>query len=165
MVDYSDGTGRFRDITAANRPFCGDPGVYRGLACGDVDGDGALDLVVTSLAGPARLYRNVAPDRGHGLLVRAIDPALNRDAYGAEVTVRAGDRRWVRWINPGYSYLCSNDPRAHFGLGSVAQVDAIDVLWPDGSKETFPGGPADRRPEVVLRKGEGRPVPSEAKGK
>src|SRR5262249_11458140 len=152
------GDGRFRDISSQNRSLCGVPGVYRGLACGDVDGDGALDLLVTSLAGPARLYRNVVPNRGHGLLVRAIDPALKRDAYGAEVIVRAGERRWVRWINPGYSYLCSNDPRAHFGLGSIDHVDAIDVRWPDGIRETFPGGPADQRPELVLRKGTGRPT-------
>jgi hypothetical protein len=150
------GAGRFQDISAREKALCGVPGVYRGLACGDLDGDGALDLLVTSVAGPARLYRNVAPHRGHGLLVRAVDPARKRDAYGAEVTVRAGDRRWVRWVNPGYSYLCSNDPRAHFGLGPVDHVDAIDVLWPDGTRETFPGGPADVRPELVLRKGEGR---------
>ncbi|HKB06028.1 MAG TPA: CRTAC1 family protein [Gemmataceae bacterium] len=152
------GAGRFRDISSRDRALCGAPGVYRGLACGDVDGDGALDLLVTSLGGPVRLFRNVAPDRGHGLLVRAIDPALQRDAYGAEVTVRAGGRRWVRSTNPGYSYLCSNDPRAHFGLGGVAHIDGIDVLWPDGTRETFPGGPADQRPELVLRKGTGRPV-------
>ena len=108
----------FRRTTA---PFCGTPGVSRGLACGDVDGDGALDLLVTTVAGPARLYRNVAPDRGHWLLVRAVDPALHRDAYGAEVTVEAGDRRCGRWINPGTSYLCSNDPRAHFGLGPAGR--------------------------------------------
>src|SRR5262249_20081729 len=107
--------------------------------------------------GPARLYRNVAPDRGHWLLVRAIDPALKRDAYGAEVTVRAGQQRWVRWINPGYSYLCSNDPRAHFGLGKVDRVDAIEVLWRDGKRETCSGCRADQRPEVVLKKGKGRP--------
>ncbi|HET6572778.1 MAG TPA: CRTAC1 family protein [Fimbriiglobus sp.] len=154
----SDGAGRFRDVSARDRALCGVPGVYRGLACGNIDGDGALDLLVTSLAGPARLFRNVAPDRGHGLIVRAIDPALKRDATGAEVTVRAGGRRWVRVVNPAYSYLCSNDPRAHFGLGTAGQVDAIDVLWPDGTKETFPGGPADRKPELVLRKGIGRPL-------
>jgi hypothetical protein len=157
------GAGRFRDVSARERALCGVPGIYRGLACGDVDGDGALDLLVTSLAGPVRLYRNVAPDRGHALLVRAIDPALRRDAYGAEVTVRAGDRRWMRWINPGYSYLCSNDPRAHFGLGPIDRVDGIDVLWPDGSRETFPGCPADQRPELVLRKGTGRPAQTEEK--
>jgi hypothetical protein len=154
----NDGTGRFRDISARNRPLCGDPAVHRGLACGDIDGDGGLDLLVTTLSGPARLYRNVVPNRGHWLLVRAIDPALQRDAYGAEITVRAGQRCWKRWINPGYSYLCSNDPRAHFGLGAVKQVEAIDVLWPDGTKETFPGCPVDVRPEIMLCKGSGRTV-------
>jgi hypothetical protein len=152
------GTGRFQDISAGNKTLCGAPGVYRGLACGDIDGDGKLDLLVTSLAGPARLYRNVAPSRGHGLLVRASDPALKRDAYGAEISVRAGERRWIRWNNPGYSYLCSNDPRAHFGLGPIERVDAIDVLWPDGTRETFPGWAADQGVEVVLRKGTGKPL-------
>jgi hypothetical protein len=152
------GNGTFQDVSPRDRALCGVPGVYRGLACGDIDGDGALDLVVTELAGRARLLRNVAPDRGHSLLVRALDPALQRDAYGAEVAVRAGGRRWVRWINPGYSYLCSNDSRAHVGLGPVDRVDAIDVLWPDGTRETFPGGPASPRSELVVRKGTGRPV-------
>jgi hypothetical protein len=152
------GAGRFQDISASNNAFCGVPGVYRGLACGDVDGDGAPDLLVTALGGPARLFRNIAPKRGRGLMVRVVDPALRRDAYGAEVTVRAGERRWARWVNPGYSYLCSNDPRAHFGLGSVEQVDAIDVRWPDGSRETFPGCRTDQRSNVVLSKGTGKPV-------
>jgi hypothetical protein len=154
----NEGAGRFRDVSRRNRAFCGVPGVYRGLAWGDVDGDGGIDLLVTTLAGRARLYRNVAADRGHWLLVRALDPARRRDAYGAEITVRAGSKRWVRWVNPGSSYLCSNDPRAHFGLGALDRVDAIDVLWPDGTRETFPGCPTDQRPETVLRKGEGRPL-------
>src|SRR5205814_4233017 len=122
------------------------------LACGDIDGDGALDLVVTSISSRARLYRNVAPKRGHWLMVRAVDPALQRDAYGAELTVRAGSRRWVQVLNPGYSYLCSNDPRAHFGLGQTPRVDEIRIRWPDGSEESFPGQAADQL--VVLRKGE-----------
>jgi hypothetical protein len=149
----NDGAGRFRDIAADNGPFCGTPNVARGLACGDVDGDGALDLLVTTVAGPARLYRNVAPKRGHWLLVRAFDPARKRDAYGAAVTVEAGPVRKTGWVNPGQSYLCSHDPRAHFGLGPADRVDAFRVRWPDGAAETFPGGPADRA--VVLRKGEG----------
>jgi hypothetical protein len=150
----NDGTGSFRDISSQNEPFCAEAGVYRGLACGDIDGDGALDLLVTSVAGRARLYRNVAPHRGHWLLVRALDPALRRDAYGAEITVVAGPHRWHRCVNPGYSYLCSNDPRAHFGLGEVERVDAIEVIWPNGTTETFSGGPTDRL--VVLRKGESK---------
>jgi hypothetical protein len=161
----NDGKGRFHDVSLTNAPFCGPAGVARGLVYGDVDGDGALDLLVTTVAGPARLYRNVAPKKGHWLMVRAIDPALGgRDAYGAEITVHAGERRWVRWVNPGSSYLCSNDPRAHFGLGPVERVGAIDVLWPDGLEETFPGQPADQA--VVLARGKGeaprkpsKPVP------
>jgi hypothetical protein len=111
---------------------------------------------VTSIAGPARLFRNVAPDRGHWLIVRALDPALHRDAYGAEITVRAGGRRWKGWLNPGSSFLCSNDPRVHFGLGAAERVEEIEVLWPDGAVERFDGRPADQ--PVVLRKGEGHAV-------
>jgi hypothetical protein len=150
----NDGKGSFRDVSPSNDPFCGTPQVGRGLACGNIDNDGALDLLMTNIAGPACLYRNVAPKRGHWLVVRSIDPALHRDAYGTEITVQAGGRRLMRWINPGYSYLCSNDPRAHFGLGSAERVDAIDVVWPDGSEESFPGGGVDRI--LVLRKGEGK---------
>ncbi len=149
----NDGRGHFRDVSPQNRAFCGTANVARGLAYGDIDGDGALDLLVTTVAGPARLYRNVAPDRGHWLLIRAVDPVLHRDVYGAEISVSAGGRRWLRWINPSNSYLCSSDPRAHFGLGSATHVDAIEVLWPDGNAETFPGCAVDQL--VVLRKGKG----------
>src|SRR5205823_4001411 len=148
------GGGCFRDVSAANAPFCGTPAVSRGLAYGDVDGDGAPDLLVTAVGGPARLYRNVAPGRGHWVLVRAVDPALRRDAYGAEIAVWAGGRRRVGWVNPGQSYLCSSDPHVHFGLGAADSVEGFEVLWPGGARETFPGGPADR--VVLLRKGDGK---------
>jgi hypothetical protein len=150
----NDGSGTFRDVSENNPPFCGTAAVSRALVCGDIDNDGSLDLLVTTIAGRARLYRNVAPKRGHWLMVRAVDPTLKRDAYGAEITVQAGGRRWMRCINPGYSYLCSNDPRVHFGLGQVERVDSIHVTWPDGSEETFPGQAADHF--VLLRKGEGK---------
>ena len=149
------GNGTFRDVSPANTAFCGTPIVGRGLASGDIDGDGAMDLLVTGIASPARLYRNVVPQRGHWLMVRAIDPAHGgRDAYGAEISVQAGARRHVSWINPGYSYACSNDPRAHFGLGRASRVEAITVLWPDGKQESFPGAVADQL--ILLRRGEGK---------
>ncbi len=150
----NDGNGRFHDLSLANPALCGTPNVGRGLAVGDLDNNGALDVVISAIAGPVQVYRNVAPQRGHWLLVRALDPALHRDAYGAELTVRAGGRRFVRTINPGGSYLSHNDVRAHFGLGSAQRVESIEVRWPDGSCETFPGGAVDQ--PLVLRKGEGR---------
>src|SRR5262249_26751841 len=85
----NDGTGRFRDISSDNQSFCGAASVSRGLAVGDLDNDGALDLLVTTVAGRARVYRNVAPKHGHWLLLRVLDPRCKRDAYGAEITVRS----------------------------------------------------------------------------
>jgi hypothetical protein len=152
----NDGSGKFRDVSPQNRAFCGTPRVSRGLAVGDLFNDGSLHLLVTQVAGPARVYRNVAPGRGHWLEVRALDPALKRDAYGAEVHVDAGGRRRAGLVSTAGSFLCSNDPRVHFGLGAADRVEAVRVVWPDGTEETFPGGPADR--QVVLRKGEGRPA-------
>jgi hypothetical protein len=134
--------------------------VSRGLACGDIDGDGALDLLVTAVGGKARLFRNVALQRGHWLLVRAVDPALHRDAYGAQVQIEAGGRRWVAVVSPGQSYLCTCDPRLHFGLGTATKVDAIRVRWPDGLEESFPQSPVDR--QLVLRRGDGKPLKSSA---
>jgi hypothetical protein len=153
----NDGTGKFRDISPSNSAFCGSLNVGRGLVIGDVDNDGAPDLLVTSVAGKARLYRNVAPARGHWLQVRAVDPKLNRDAYGALVTVTAGRRNQVQSLNPGSSYLCSHEPRLHFGLGAATNFDSVRVVWPDGTREVFPGGPSDQL--VTLPRGTGKGEP------
>jgi hypothetical protein len=152
----NDGKGRFTDVSSRNRALCGTPNVARGLASGDLDGDGALDLVITAIDAPARVFRNVAENRGHWLSVRCVLPRQKREAYGAEVTVEAGKRRWVRPYNPAESYLSSSAPVAHFGLGEVMQIEAVEVVWPDGSRERFAGGSVDRR--SVLRQGEGKLV-------
>jgi hypothetical protein len=150
----NDGKGFFREATERSGSFGKELEVSRGLALGDVDSDGDLDVLVTNTAGPARLYRNDAPKKGRWLLVRALEG--KRDAHGALVTVVAGGKRYVRLADPGYSYLSSNDPRAHFGIPGASQVDAIVVRWLGGVEERFPGSPLDR--VVVLRKGEGQKV-------
>jgi hypothetical protein len=154
----ANSAGRFRDISPSNPDLCGTANVARGLAVGDIGGHGKLDLLVTTIAGPARIYRNIAGHGtgfgGHWLMIRAIDPALGRDAYGAEIRLRAGERRWLRILQPAASYLCSNDPRAHFGLGDNRSVAEIEITWPDGLVEVFDGCDADQVKELV--KGAGK---------
>ena len=152
----NDGRGAFTDISDSNLAFSGTAAVARGLLVGDLDNDGGPDLIVTRIAASARLYRNISP-RGHWLGVRVIEPALgSRDAYGAEISISADGRRHTVWVNPSQSYLCSNDPRAHFGLGKATRVEQLNVIWPDGTEEQFPGADADHF--ITLRKGSGQKV-------
>jgi hypothetical protein len=147
----NDGSGRFREISLHNPAFSSKMNLGRGLVSGDIDGDGAIDLVVTSIAGRARIFRNVTPRRGHWLGVRALLPSpddpgnrqKDRDALGAEITVVADGRRLVRVLNGAESYLCSSQPQAHFGLGKSTRVD-IEILWPDGSRQGLPDVAADQ---------------------
>ena len=152
----NDGSGTFKDVSAVNPDFCGTPDLARGLACGDIDNDGGLDLILTRVDGPASGYRNIVANRGHWLSVRAVEPPSGRDAQDAEITVFALKHRWKRSTNPSGSYACSNDPRSHFGLGDHSRVDSIEIVWPDGLLERFPGMAADQF--VELQKGTGTAV-------
>jgi len=129
--------------------------VSRGLAMGDLDEDGDVDIVVNNTASPSRIYLNEAPRAGHWLRVRAVDPRWKRDALGTFVTLTVAGRRLLRCVESSSSYLSSSDPRVHFGLGETASVDALEVLWPDGMRESFACPGVDRTLEV--RRGEGQP--------
>ncbi|HYE33474.1 MAG TPA: CRTAC1 family protein [Methylomirabilota bacterium] len=147
--------GRFQDVSPANPNFSGEAVVGRSLAVGDIDNDGHPDLLVGAVGGPAKLYRNIAPQRGHWLKLRLLEPRYgNRDAIGAEVSLSARDRRWWALLQPATSYLASNDPALHFGLGTAALAEEAQVVWADGKVEIFRIRNVDR--EVVLRRGEGK---------
>jgi hypothetical protein len=141
----------FRDLSSFNETFSGTPNVARGLAWGDIDNDGDLDLLITTVGNRTRLYRNGVPDRGHWLLIRALND--NRDALGAEVSIRVGEHTFKQIVTGSSSYLCSSDLRVHFGLASATQVEEIRVLWVNGIEETFPSQKANQILE--LKKGTG----------
>jgi len=151
----NDGKARFTEISKQVGSFATDIDLSRGLAVGDVDRDGDLDLLVVNTAGPARLYRNDARKAGSWLLVRAWDEKRNRDAHGAVVTITASGKKYVRVADPGFSYLSSNDPRAHFGIPGASRAEGVRVRWPDGVEEAFPGVALNQ--SIVLKKGEGKP--------
>ncbi len=120
----------------------------RAAAFGDIDNDGGIDIVVVNRDGPTHLLRNVVERRGHWIAFRVLDEH-GRDALGAELTVSVGNRRVQRDVRAGYSYLASNDPRVHVGLGTEARVGSVSVRWPDGRRATF--GPFDADRIVDLR--------------
>ena len=108
----------------------------RAAAFGDLDNDGRVDIVVVNRDAPAAILRNTMDEPGHWIRFRVLD-ANGRDALGALLTAKVGDRRLTRPVITGYSYLAANDPRVHLGLGDVTVVDEVTITWPDGSVDTL----------------------------
>jgi len=133
LLYHNRGGGTFEEVAAQFGRVMMDERVGRGLAIGDLDNDGRLDVVINNLDGIPEVLHNELPDRGNWLLVKLTGAAGNTDAIGAVVTARTGGTSQRRVVQSGTSYISQNDMRVHFGLGSAAQVDSLDVRWPDGT--------------------------------
>jgi hypothetical protein len=150
---WNVGGGRFKDISAAAGPGIAAAWSSRGSATGDLDNDGRLEVVVANMGERPSLLKNFAPQK-NWLLVRCEGVKANRDAIGARVFVFVAGRRLSGEVQTGTSYLSQDDSRLHFGLGGDTKYDRIEVRWPGGDQEVFPGGPANRM--VAVRQGAGR---------
>ena len=145
-------TALFTDVSSRAPDFTGRIEVSRGMAFGDVDRDGDIDMVVSGLDNRLRFFRNDAPPpQHHYLSVQAI--THGRDALGAQVTLRTDSGALTGYVLSGTSYLSSSEPSVHFGLGTIDTIQAIEVHWQDGSREKFPGTTANQR--VRIYQGEG----------
>ncbi len=150
------GQGRFADVTAAAGAAFAAPAVGRGAAFGDLDDDGAVDVVVADNDGPVRLFVNQVGRRHHFLGLRLLTG--KRDALGARVELRRkGQGALVRHAHADGSYASASDPRVIFGLGESPETGEVLVRWPDGRRETFRGLHADVY--TTLRQGSGTASP------
>ncbi len=148
---------RFRETSQLGGPAFQIAEVSRGAAFGDIDNDGAIDIVVTNNNGSVCLLRNQMGKKAHWLSLKLESPKLNRFAIGARAAViRHSKQTPWREVRTDSSYLSASDVRVHFGLGDQADIDAVIVEWPDRSREKFEGIKADRI--ATLRQGTGKRV-------
>jgi hypothetical protein len=138
------GDGTFDEVTASVASLLMEDRVSRGLALGDLDGDGRLDLVINDLDGSPQLLMNQLVSTGNWLRVRAYGGAGGSDALGAVIAARAGGREQTRLVRSGTSYISQDDMAQHFGLAGAAQVERVEVRWPDGRKTVLGELPANR---------------------
>jgi hypothetical protein len=128
------GNGSFEEVAARYGEVLTEPRVQRGLAIGDFDNDGRLDVVINDLDGAPQLLHNELQGAGNWLLVKLRGRGKNKDAIGALVRLTSSGATQTRLVRSGTSYLSQDDMRQHFGLGKAVQADSLEVTWPDGTK-------------------------------
>jgi hypothetical protein len=147
---WNRGDGKFFDMSAAGGPGIAARHSSRGIAIGDLDNDGAMEIVVVNLFEPPSLLKNFG-EKGNSLLIRAVT-ASGRDAIGARVTVTTAGHKQIDEVRSGGYHVSQGDFRVHFGLGKAAKAD-VAVRWLGGQTETFPAVAANQR--IVIRQGKG----------
>ena len=136
LLYWNRGDRQFFDLSPEAGPGIQAEHSSRGLAVGDLDNDGSLEIVIVNMGESPSLLKNALPPPGNALVVRAL--TSGRDAIGSRLTLTAGARKQIDEIRSGGSFLSQSDFRVHFGLGK-AKSGELSVRWPDGKSESFSG--------------------------
>jgi len=132
FVHKNNRDGTFTEIgLQLGAPFL-EKQVGRGVAFGDIDNDGDVDVVINNLDGAPQLLRNDGGNANNSVLIKTIGVKSNRDGIGARVKVISGDLTQIDEVRSGDSYLSQSDLRLHFGLEKKSKIDLIEVRWPSG---------------------------------
>jgi hypothetical protein len=132
LVHKNNRDGTFTEVgEQLGAPFM-EKRVGRGVAFGDIDNDGDVDIVINNLDGSPQLLRNDGGNANSSVLIKTIGVKSNRDGLGARVKIVAGDLTQVDEVRSGGSYISQNDLRLHFGLEKRTKIDLIEIRWPSG---------------------------------
>ncbi|MGB2634790.1 MAG: CRTAC1 family protein [Candidatus Acidiferrum sp.] len=139
------GNGKFADVSATAGPDFQIEAAHRGVAFGDLDNDGRVDMVVSVLNGPAQLFHNITDNGNHWILLKLVGTKSNRMGIGAQIRITTpdGKKQWSE-VTTAVGYACSSDPRVHFGLGKNEKISEIQIRWPSGITQTMKDVSADR---------------------
>jgi hypothetical protein len=146
------GNGKFEDVTATVGAAFDAPEVARGAAYGDINNDGALDLLVSTNGGPVHLFRNTGATN-NSLRIELVGTKSNRDGIGTVVRVAAGSDIQSKTLSSGSSYLSSSELILTFGLGTHSQADTVDLYWPSGQTDHLAAVAANHI--VTVKEGQG----------
>jgi hypothetical protein len=149
----NDEQGRFRDVAGGIGGGFSQPKVGRGLAYGDFDRDGDLDLLMTTNNGPAYLFRNDQLAGNQSIRIRLVGTKSNRDAIGSRVRIFHGETSQSRLVKGGSSYLSQSELPVTFGLGKRDKIDRLVIDWPNGATEEYKNLAAGRAYECVESNG------------
>jgi hypothetical protein len=133
----NQGGGHFRDVAREAGTSFAAPKVARGLACGDFDNDGDVDLLLTTNQGPALLYRNDVLNGNHSVRLRVMGTRSNRDGIGTVVRVYTPDGAQMRTVKSGSSYLSQSELPVTFGFGARDSATRVVIEWPSGATQEF----------------------------